>query len=42
MIEYTKYQWSYQNNYDVLQWAINAQNVIHYDNELKLFNVLRE
>ena len=42
MIEYTKYQWIDQNHYDILQWDRNAQNIIRYDNELKLIYVLRE
>ena len=42
MREYTKHQWIDQNHHDVLQWARNAQNSIRYDNELKLFNLLRK
>ena len=36
MVEYTKDQWIDQKHHDVLQWSRNAQNIIHYDNELKL------
>ena len=32
-IEYTKDQWIDQNHHSVLQWARNAQNIIHCDNE---------
>ena len=42
MIEYTKYQWIDQNHYGILQWDRNAQNIIRYDNELKLIYLLRE
>ena len=42
MIEYIKDQWIYQNHHDVLKWARNAQNIICYDNELKLIYLLRE
>ena len=40
--EYTKDQWIDQNYHDVLQWARNAQNIICYDNELKLTYLLIE
>ena len=42
MIEYTKDQWIDQKHHNVLQWDINAQNIIRYDNELKLIYLLRE
>ena len=42
MIEYTKDQRIAQKHQDVLQWARNAQNIIRYDNELKLIYLLRE
>ena len=40
MIEYTKDQWIYQNHHDVLQWYINAQNIICLWKliEINLFN----
>ena len=41
MIEYTKDQWIDQNHHAVLKWARNAQNIIRYENELKLINLLR-
>ena len=42
MIECNEYQWIDQNKNDVLQWDRKAQNIIHYDNELKLIHLLRE
>ena len=36
LIEYTKDQWVDQQHQDVFQWARNTQNIIRYDNELKL------
>ena len=42
MVEYTKDQFIDQNRHDVLQWARNAQNIICYDNELKLTYLLIE
>ena len=42
MIEYTKDKWIDQKHHDVLQWTRNAQNIIPYDNELKLINCIRE
>ena len=41
MIQYTKYQWTDQRNHNVFQCDRNAQNIICYDNELKLFNLLK-
>ena len=42
IIEYTKDKRIYQNNYDVLQWDINAQCIICYNNKLELINLMRE
>ena len=42
MIEYAKYQWIDQNYHDILQLAINDQNIIPPENELKLFYLLIE
>ena len=42
IIEYAKYQWIDQNYHDVLKWAINAQYVICYENELKFIYLIRE
>ena len=42
MIEYTKYQWIDQKHHDILQWYIKSQNIIHYYNEFKFINLLRE
>ena len=42
MIEYTKDQWIDQKHHNVLQRAINAQNIICHDNEFKLIYLLRE
>ena len=42
MIEYTKDQWIDKKHNDVLQWARNAQNIIHYNNGLELIYLPRE
>ena len=42
MVEYAKDKFIDQNHHDVLQWARNGQNIIHYDNKLKLSYLLRE
>ena len=42
MIEYTKDKWIDQKHHGILQWAINAQNIIRYDNEFKFIYLLRE
>ena len=42
MIEYTKYQWIDQKHHALLQWDIKSQNMIRYENELKLIYLLRE
>ena len=42
MIEYTKYQLVDQKHHEIFQWARNAQNIIRYDIELKLINLIRE
>ena len=40
--EYTKYQWNDKKHHGVLQWAKNSQNIIRYDNGLKLIYLIRE
>ena len=42
IIEYIKDKRIYQKHHNLLQWARNAQNIIRYDNELKLINLRRE
>ena len=42
MIEYTKDQYIDQEHHNLLQSARNTQNIIRYDNELKLINLLIE
>ena len=36
LMEYTKDQWVDQQHQDVFQWDRNTQNIICYNNELKL------
>ena len=42
MVEYTIYQQVGHEHHNILQWARNTQIVICYENELKLFYLLRE
>ena len=42
MIECTKYQWIDKKHHGIFKWARKVQNIICYDNELKLIYLLRE
>ena len=41
IIEYTRDQWIDKKHRGVLQWSRNAQNIIRYDNEMKIIYLLR-
>ena len=42
MVEYTKDKCIDQKHHNLLQWARTTQNMIRYENELELINLIRD